>query len=87
MKNMRNVKILFVFVLLATFVPVLQGATTFLTENWNSGAINPAVWKILGRTGITNLANLGGGDYALALRGYQDPCYPGYPTQADSWGD
>ena len=82
MKDVRSSKALFIFVLLTTFVPVLQGAT-LLTENWNSGTINSAVWKVLGNTAVTNLENLGGGDYALALRGYQDPAGNPYPV----WGD
>ena len=67
MKDVRSSKVLFIFVLLATFVPVLQGATTLFTENWNSGSINSVVWKQLGNLTAINLENLGGGDYALCL--------------------
>ena len=75
-----------VFVLVICLVSVGSGnGAVLFSENWNSGVINAANWTVIGRTGICNLQNLGGGDYALALRGYQDPCYP-LPV-VHSWGD
>ena len=82
-KKSKLFSVFFVLVICLLSAGLGNGAVLF-SETWNSGVIN-ADWTVLGRTGISNLENLGGGDYALALRGYQDPCYPG--ARVDSWSD
>jgi len=58
-------------------------AAILLQENWNSGAIG-ANWVVSeDEPGDIELEHLGGGDYALALRGIQDP----HSTSTPSWFD
>jgi hypothetical protein len=73
------------FGLLAAGFMVTSASAALLSEDWNSGSINSAVWKQQGNLTAINLEDLGGGDYALALRGSQDTGF--IPNPASSWND
>jgi hypothetical protein len=59
-------------------------AATLLQENWNSGSIG-ANWVVSeDEPGDLELEDQGGGDFALALRGVQDPSSPSTPAWSDN---
>jgi len=59
----------FVCILLGFFLAASSGySSVLLDENWDSGQIDPSVWNIvISPNGATELVDLGGGDFALAL--------------------
>jgi len=75
--------------LACAMLPRIISAQILFSENWNSGSIDPAKWSIRGGTPnaialeVPNASSAG--DFALALRGTQDPDFPGTnPTWLDN---
>ena len=74
---MKLVKVTMVLAMIFALVPAASG----FTENWDSGSINASLWTVTDTDGTDIiLEDLGGGDYALALKGTQDGGNP-------HWGD
>ena len=83
----KSVTILTIMLVCALATNAVAQLTLF-SEDWNSGAINPADWNVNGPTanvfGVELPANSAPGDMALAMRGTQDPDFPG---TASTWTD
>jgi hypothetical protein len=78
-----------ILALACTLAPRIVTAQTLFSEDWSTGTIDSADWSIRGGTanaiGLEVPNQSSAGDYALALRGYQDPDFPGTnPTWFDN---